>query len=340
MKIKKGVCLMLVAVLALALFGCSPIKEYGDKATDLEGLKGKVVFNIGEGSPPDLTFRYILKARGIEYAKGATAVEGKVMLGYVADSAAARAKLEAGQANYVIAAEPSVSPILASLEGSKQLFDLQAEYNKATNTTDSFVQSCLVVKTKFLSENPDTVAAICEALKGSTTWAADNIEAAKTALKTAGSKTMDSLTKDSVLRSSVVYKDAFANKASIETYFNNIAGVTIGDEPNPIGKMPDEKFYAKDYLNGSTTSETAVKFYAPDGSPCLAIAKLIADGNDGKIKNATINIVPGSEIGTNVKKNADMAIMPINAAANLYSKDTPIQILAITTTGSLYMLTK
>ena len=57
--------------------------ECATTAEKLASLKGKVVYNIGQGATPDLTFKYILDHFGIKYAEGDTATAGVVTLNYV-----------------------------------------------------------------------------------------------------------------------------------------------------------------------------------------------------------------------------------------------------------------
>lgn len=332
----KKLAAILLALTVFFSFGACA-KDNADPAKDLKSLSGHVVYNIGKGAVPDLTFRYLLKANELSYELGDTPKEGVVRLAYPPQGANIGTLLEAGTAKYIIAAEPSVSNILATVEGSKILIDLQEQYNVATKTNGSFPQACLVVKKSFYEANPDYVNAFVTAMQNGTEWAANNVETAKAALIAAGSKTMNNLTKESAQRSNVVFKAASDNRAMIEAYFNNISNVGIGDEPSPIGgKLPSDGFYGAIPSEGSNLTATA-KVYVPDGSPVLSIAKLINDGFNG----ATFNIVAANQIDNAIVQGlADIAVMPLTSAANLYNKEAAIKMLAVVTSGSLYMLTK
>lgn len=74
--------------------------------------------------------------------------------------------------------------------------------------------------------------------------------------------------------------------------------------------------------------------YMPDGAPAIGMAKMIADGYEG----AKFNVVAPIDIGTQVLSgNADLAILPTNAAAKLGAK-AGISMVAVTNFGSLYLV--
>ena len=85
--------------------------------------------------------------------------------------------------------------------------------------------------------------------------------------------------------------------------------------------------------------DKVVDVYVPDGAPALAIAKLMNDEwtKDGyKVKYHVVN---SSTITTHVANGeADIAILPTNAAANLYNKGNDIKIISSNTWGLLYMV--
>lgn len=95
-----------------------------------------------------------------------------------------------------------------------------------------------------------------------------------------------------------------------------------------------------DLENGSWLP--ALEVYAPDGAPALALVNAIAkDG--GKEKNSfDFNIVDANTItsyvaGANPK--ADIAVLPVNAAAKVLGTATTYQLLGTVTNGNLYFLT-
>ncbi|MDE5593546.1 MAG: ABC transporter substrate-binding protein [Clostridiales bacterium] len=91
---------------------------------------------------------------------------------------------------------------------------------------------------------------------------------------------------------------------------------------------------------GSTGGEQSnvkgtVHVYMPDGAPAIALAALMDSGYNG----FDFTVVPSTEIaGAVSSRTADMAIMPIDAAATLYNNGADIVMLSVNTHGNLYMV--
>lgn len=88
-------------------------------------------------------------------------------------------------------------------------------------------------------------------------------------------------------------------------------------------------------LGGCGDKGKKVQVYAPDGAPAIGLAKLIDDG----VRDTEFHVVTPSDIGGYVLNgSADIAIMPTNAAALLYSKGADVAMLGVTNFGSLYLV--
>ncbi|MCH5351455.1 MAG: ABC transporter substrate-binding protein [Clostridiales bacterium] len=78
--------------------------------------------------------------------------------------------------------------------------------------------------------------------------------------------------------------------------------------------------------------------YMPDGAPAVALGKFMSEGYDG----AEFTVVPNAAkvtIAQHVAKgDADMAILPINAAATLYNSGVDIVMASVNTHGNLYVI--
>ena len=86
--------------------------------------------------------------------------------------------------------------------------------------------------------------------------------------------------------------------------------------------------------------EEIIDVYIPDGAPAIAMAKLLNDNYQGENLKVEYHIVSSDEITINVANgNADIALLPTNAAANLYNKGVDIKIVSSNTWGMLYMVT-
>ena len=97
--------------------------------------------------------------------------------------------------------------------------------------------------------------------------------------------------------------------------------------------MPENEFFAGQ-ISGESETGVSAKVYVPDGAPAIGMAKLIADGYEG----AEFHVVPPARIMENFVRNADIAVMPTNAAAIRYAADKSIIMLGVTNFGSLYLI--
>lgn len=91
---------------------------------------------------------------------------------------------------------------------------------------------------------------------------------------------------------------------------------------------------------GKTEETVVADVYAPDGAPALALAQLMAEDAQfgGKV---TYNVVPATTIQTYVtgeEPQAELCILPVNAAAQLLGKGDVYRMLGTVTHGNLYVL--
>lgn len=85
--------------------------------------------------------------------------------------------------------------------------------------------------------------------------------------------------------------------------------------------------------------KNAYKVYAPDGAPALALGKLIAE-NEQFGEEVSYNIVTANTIGQEILKNADVGILPVNAASLLFGDGSKFKAVGVVTHGNLYIASK
>ena len=82
--------------------------------------------------------------------------------------------------------------------------------------------------------------------------------------------------------------------------------------------------------------------YAPDGAPALSLAQLMSeDMQFGEGNTVTYNVVAASSIQTFVtgeEPQAELCVLPVNAAAKLLGKGDVYQMLGTVTHGNIYVL--
>lgn len=88
-------------------------------------------------------------------------------------------------------------------------------------------------------------------------------------------------------------------------------------------------------------NDVTLTFAAPEGTPALAIARLITDNKSISGKNVNYKIVNPSNIANEMRtENSDLVIMPVNAGAKLISNGTKYKLVSVAVDGSLYLVGK
>ena len=96
----------------------------------------------------------------------------------------------------------------------------------------------------------------------------------------------------------------------------------------------------KDNKKGNGNDVT-LTFAAPEGTPALAIARLITDNKSISGKNVNYKIVNPSNIAKEMQAGlSDLVIMPVNAGATLINKDADYKLVSVAVDGSLYLVGK
>lgn len=96
----------------------------------------------------------------------------------------------------------------------------------------------------------------------------------------------------------------------------------------------------KDNKKGNGNDVT-LTFAAPEGTPALAIARLITDNKSISGKKMDYKIVNPANIANEMRtENSDIVIMPVNAGAVLINKGAKYKLVSVAVDGSLYLVGK
>lgn len=88
-------------------------------------------------------------------------------------------------------------------------------------------------------------------------------------------------------------------------------------------------------------NDVTLTFAAPEGTPALAIARLITDSKSISGKNVNYKIVNPSNIAKEMQAGlSDLVIMPVNAGATLINKGADYKLVSVAVDGSLYLVGK
>lgn len=93
--------------------------------------------------------------------------------------------------------------------------------------------------------------------------------------------------------------------------------------------------------NKGNGNDVTLTFGAPEGTPALAIARLITDNKSISGKNVNYKIVNPSNIAKEMQAGlSDLVIMPVNAGATLINKGADYKLVSVAVDGSLYLVGK
>lgn len=82
-------------------------------------------------------------------------------------------------------------------------------------------------------------------------------------------------------------------------------------------------------------------FSAPEGTPALAILRLVTDNAAIDGKSIEYKVVKPNQVALEMSsKSSDMVIMPVNAGANLIRQGADYKLVSVAVNGSLYMIGK
>ncbi|MBE7077846.1 MAG: ABC transporter substrate-binding protein [Clostridiales bacterium] len=101
------------------------------------------------------------------------------------------------------------------------------------------------------------------------------------------------------------------------------------------------------YASCKETEKEDLKVYMPDGAPALALAGMMAaDTEDDGVSYHILRtesdptLLPSKLTNNDEAKNADLCVLPVNAASKLVGNGEKYQMLGAVTHGNLYLLAK
>lgn len=80
------------------------------------------------------------------------------------------------------------------------------------------------------------------------------------------------------------------------------------------------------------------RFFVPDGAPALAVANFTAPS--AQLTDFSLQVVNANSIAAHASTDADLAIMPVNAASKLFGNGEKMKMVAVVTHGNLFIVGK
>lgn len=200
-----------------------------------EDFKGKTINSIGLGATPDLVFRSLLIANGLDPEKDVT-------MDYSMAQVELASALSAGRVALAVLPEPLVTTTLTKNASLKIVMSLEDEWKKIHGENIAIAQGCLVVREEFAKKHPEVVASFLKQYQESIAWVNKNLEQAGTLIEKHSLGMPAAVAVKAIPRSNIRYMAALDAKSQVEAYFN----VLLALAPQAVGgKLPDEGFYYK-----------------------------------------------------------------------------------------------
>ena len=93
--------------------------------------------------------------------------------------------------------------------------------------------------------------------------------------------------------------------------------------------------------NPTPAPQTELRFSAPEGTPALAMLRLVTDNKEIDGYKVNYSVVKPANIASEMaSKSSDLVIMPVNAGANLIRQGAAYKLVSVAVDGSLYMVGK
>lgn len=214
-------------------FGSLYVISSDDSVKTLSDLKGKDVYNVGQGLTPDLIFKILLQNDGINPEKDLT-------LSYVNAASELAPLFIEGKAKYAVVPEPMLTQIMTKKPDTKIVASLNDQWKEMSDSEMGYPQSSVIVKEDLVNNHFDDVQKILKEIENSTKWANENREEAGSFAEEVGITGKKQIIAKSLERANLNYVSAGDSESAYIGYYNKIYSL----EPKAIGgkKINEEIF--------------------------------------------------------------------------------------------------
>lgn len=194
-----------------------------ENISDISELKGKEIYNTGKGLTPDLVFKDILNAKGIN--------EDDVQLTYVEAASELAPIIMSGKATYAVLPEPVLSTVMEKNPNIKIILNLNDEWGKLYNLKSGYPQSCLMIKNEFYEKIKGTglYEDIIKTFEENQQWVINNPQLAADNCEVLGITINKAVIDKSITNSNLKFTEIDKTKEEYNVYFNIIDGDNKGE---------------------------------------------------------------------------------------------------------------
>ena len=242
--------------------------------------------------------------------------------------------------DYYLAAEPLASLKVKMTATTPKPLHIVANLQELYGGENGYPQAVLVAKSSFVQENGGWVDAFMQDMQAAASWLTADTTEISTIVSAVSAHLTEGLTpslKEANLTKAVIENCGvyFSAAADCKTEVNAFLQEMISVEASAAKSVADGFFYSS---SGSTAvTEVNAKVYMPDGAPALAMAKFMSENRT----DCDFEVVDASKIAsfvTGATPQADLCVLPLNAASKLLGTGENYKMLGTVTHGNLYLL--
>ncbi|MDB1941575.1 ABC transporter substrate-binding protein [Clostridium tertium] len=198
---------------------------------EFNDIKGKEVYNIGNGLTPDIVFKALLKESGIL---------NDVTLSYVGGATELAPAILSGKAKYAVVPEPALTTILSKNPNINIIASLNDLWKEKFNSKNGFPQASIIVKEEIINNDKDFLNELIDKVNNSIQWVNENNKEAADYSVENGSQVEADIIEKSIKNSNINFSNAGDSKQDYLEYFK----VLENENAKSIGeKIPNEDFF-------------------------------------------------------------------------------------------------
>lgn len=220
-----------IQVLAVNTLGVLYILEKGDSVQSMADLAGKTVYATGQGANPEYVLNYLLTQNGVDPSQ----VDIQWMT-----AQEVTAQMASGDSAICMLPVPAATALMMKDQGVRQALSLSYEWDKLGQ--GSLAMGCVVGRTQFIEEHPETVDAFLDLYGDSITFMSDEhgVAGAAALVGELGITANEQIAQKAIPQCNLTFLTGADMKATLEEYYQ----VLFQADPASIGgSMPYDAFY-------------------------------------------------------------------------------------------------
>ena len=220
-----------IQVLAVNTLGVLYILEKGDSVQSMADLAGKAVYATGQGANPEYVLNYLLTQNGVDPSQ----VDIQWMT-----AQEVTAQMVSGDSAICMLPVPAATALMMKDQGVRQALSLSDEWDKLGQ--GSLAMGCVVGRTQFIEEHPETVDAFLDLYGDSITFMSDEhgVAGAAALVGELGITANEQIAQKAIPQCNLTFLTGADMKATLEEYYQ----VLFQADPASIGgSMPYDAFY-------------------------------------------------------------------------------------------------